>query len=240
MTITLQALSLVEEVEPVQVRFTLRLRDSWSMWMQDGCKVCMDSYVASNGSCFMVTCVIFKKPPLGGRPNTKPGECGTLNTHNRWFILLCHVWGPTWIKIHWNSILVKDPVTYDFTLYLSVHDHTTWFWRGCWDGLWTLSFGLSQSLGHGAWLVCEMALTAGSPRAVLGSWKHLDLTNYVQNSFLDAVLKARCCCILYKQCPNPLNLARFLIRIPRLQAYSGTSNLSSCSLFWVANKTLIS
>ena len=54
-TITLEALSLVEKAELVQVRFTLRLRDQWSMWMQDGCKVYMDSYMASNGSCFMVT-----------------------------------------------------------------------------------------------------------------------------------------------------------------------------------------
>ena len=28
----------------------------------------------------------------------------------------------------------------------------------CWDGLWTLSFGLSQCHGHGSWLVCEVAL----------------------------------------------------------------------------------
>ena len=28
-----------------------------------------------------------------------------------------------------------------------------------WDGLWTLSFGLSQSRGHGSWLVCEVALS---------------------------------------------------------------------------------
>jgi hypothetical protein len=27
-----------------------------------------------------------------------------------------------------------------------------------WDGLWILSFGLSQSHGHGSWLVCEVAL----------------------------------------------------------------------------------
>ena len=53
--ITLQTLSLMEKTELVQVRFTLRLRDQRSMWMQDGCKVCMDSYMASNGSCFMVT-----------------------------------------------------------------------------------------------------------------------------------------------------------------------------------------
>ena len=28
----------------------------------------------------------------------------------------------------------------------------------CWDGLWTLSFGLSQCHGHGSWLVYEAAL----------------------------------------------------------------------------------
>ena len=59
-TITLQALSLVEKAEPFQVRFTLRLRDHQSLWMQDGCKVYMDSYMASNGSHFMVTWIIFK------------------------------------------------------------------------------------------------------------------------------------------------------------------------------------
>ena len=48
-TITLQALSLVEKVEAVQVHFALRLRDQWSMWMQDGCEVYMESYMASNG-----------------------------------------------------------------------------------------------------------------------------------------------------------------------------------------------
>jgi hypothetical protein len=36
-------------------------------------KVYMDSYMPSNGSCFMVTCMdYFSKPPLGGRANTKP------------------------------------------------------------------------------------------------------------------------------------------------------------------------
>ena len=72
-TITLQALSLVEEVQPVQVRyFTLRLGDQRSMRSHDGCKVYMGSYMASNGSCFMVTWDYFQNPPFGGRPNTKP------------------------------------------------------------------------------------------------------------------------------------------------------------------------
>ena len=106
--ITLQALSLVEKAGPVQVCFTLRLRDQRSMWMQDGCKVYMDSYMASNGSCFMVIWIIFKKAPLGGRPNTKLGDHGTPNAHNRWFILFHHVWGPAWIEIHRNSIWLRD------------------------------------------------------------------------------------------------------------------------------------
>ena len=100
MTITLQALSLVGKVEPVQVRFTLRLRDQRSMWMQDdGCIVFMDSYMASNGSCFLVTWIVLQKTPLGSRPNTKPlGDHGTSNARNRWLILFHHVWRPTWIK----------------------------------------------------------------------------------------------------------------------------------------------
>ena len=59
-TITLQTLSLVEKAEPVQVCFTLWLRDQRSMWMQDGCRVYMDSYMASNGSCSIVIWIIFK------------------------------------------------------------------------------------------------------------------------------------------------------------------------------------
>ena len=31
----------------------------------------------------------------------------------------------------------------------------------CWDGPWTLSFGLSQFNGHGSWLMCEVALGVG-------------------------------------------------------------------------------
>jgi hypothetical protein len=60
MTSTLQALSLVEKAEPVQVHFTLRLRDQWSIEMQDGCKVYMDFYMACNELCFTVTWIILK------------------------------------------------------------------------------------------------------------------------------------------------------------------------------------
>jgi hypothetical protein len=59
--------------------------------MQDGCKVYVDSYMASNGSCCSGYLDYFQKPPLGGRPNTKPSEDhGTLNARNRWFVLFYH------------------------------------------------------------------------------------------------------------------------------------------------------
>jgi hypothetical protein len=86
------------------------------------------TYMASNGSCFMVNCIIFKKPLVGGRPNTKPGDHGTPNAHNRWFILFHHVWRPAWI--YRNSLkyhLVEGPGTYGFTLHSRIRDLTTWF-----------------------------------------------------------------------------------------------------------------
>ena len=59
-TITIQALSLMEKAELIQVHFTLHLTDQRSTWMQDGCKVYMDFYMASIGSCFLVTWTILK------------------------------------------------------------------------------------------------------------------------------------------------------------------------------------
>ena len=84
---TLQALSLVGKVDPVQERFTLRLRDQWSRWVQDGWRVYMYSYMASDGSCVHGHLDHFQKLPLGGRPNIKPRDHGTPNTHNRWLIV---------------------------------------------------------------------------------------------------------------------------------------------------------
>ena len=123
MTITLQALSLVEKAEPVQVRFPLRLRDQWSKRMQDGCKVYMDSYMASNGSCFMVTWTIFNNHLLevGLTQNRETMTLRTLTTVDLFYF--------TMLKTHVNrntskQHLVEGPVTYGFTLHLRVCDNT--------------------------------------------------------------------------------------------------------------------
>ena len=91
MTITLQALMLVEKVELVQVRFTLRLRDQRSMWMQDGCEVYMNFYMTSNGSCFMVNWIIFKNHLLevGLTQNRETMALQTLTTVGLFYIILC-------------------------------------------------------------------------------------------------------------------------------------------------------
>ena len=119
----------MEKVEPVQVRFTLHLRDQRSMWMQDGCKVYMDSYMASNGSCFMVTWIIFKTHLLevGLTQNQETMALRTLTTVNLVYFIMREA------RMNRNSLkyhLVEGPVTCGFTLHLRVRDHTTtWFWR---------------------------------------------------------------------------------------------------------------
>ena len=136
----------------------LRFRDQWSMWMRDGCKVCMDSYMASNGSWFMVTWINFKNRLLeaGLTQIRKSMALWTLTIVGLFYFY--HVWeGLAWIDIHWNSIWLR--------LLSHMSSHYTWrsvphymILEVSWDGLWTLSFGLSQFHGHGSWLVCEVAV----------------------------------------------------------------------------------
>jgi hypothetical protein len=98
-TIILQTLSLVGKAEPVQVRFTLRSRDQRSLWMQEGCKVYMDTYMASNGSCFIVIWTIFKNHLVEvGR--TQIWDTMALRTLTTVGLFYFDVWGPAWIDIH--------------------------------------------------------------------------------------------------------------------------------------------
>jgi hypothetical protein len=94
-TITLRALSLVEMEKQVQVHFTLRLRDQRSLGMQDGCKVYVDSYMASNGSCFMVIWIIFKDYLLEVVPTQNQETMALRKLTAADFILFCHMLRPT-------------------------------------------------------------------------------------------------------------------------------------------------
>ena len=97
---------------------------------------------------------LFSNPPLGGRPNIKLGDHGTLYTHNRRFILFYHVWGPAWIVIHCESIWSR------------AHSHMTSHYT--WGSMTTLHdlkrpldtllLGSHNFMVTGSWLVCEVAL----------------------------------------------------------------------------------
>jgi hypothetical protein len=106
---------------------------------------------------------LFQNPPLGGRPNTKLEDHGNLNTQNRWFVPLYHMWGPTWIKLHWNSIWLRAWSHYDFTLHLRVHDQTTWFWRCVGMAFGHFLLGCHNLMVTALSLVCEVALTMWLP-----------------------------------------------------------------------------
>ena len=94
----------------------------------------------------------FQKSPLGGGPNAKPGDHGTPNAHNRWFILLYHMWGPTWIKIHWNSIWLKamSHMTshYSWGSVIAIHDFGGVLGQPLDTFFWALTIPWSGLLGH--------------------------------------------------------------------------------------------
>ena len=127
MTITHHAFPLVETMEPVQVRFKLRLRDQQSM---------MDvksTWVLTWHRMHHVHDHLdyFQKPLLGYRPNTKPlGDHGTPNAHNCRLILFYHVWRPAWIYIFIGIVFGWGPSHIWLHTTLEGPNHTTWVW-GC-------------------------------------------------------------------------------------------------------------
>ena len=118
------------------------------MWMQDGCKIYMDSYMASNGSCFMVTSTTFKNHlmEVGLTQDWKTMALQMLTTiglfyfimfedPREWkFIEIAFDWGPNHIWLHTT---LEGPWPHYMILEVS------------WDGIWTLSFGLSHFHGFG-------------------------------------------------------------------------------------------
>ena len=92
--------------------------------MQDGCQVYMDSYLAWNGSRFMVTWTIFKNHLLevGLTQNRETMALRTVTIVDLSY-LSC-------VRTRMNRISFKEHlgeglVPYDFTLHLRIRDHTT-------------------------------------------------------------------------------------------------------------------
>ena len=121
-------------------------------------EVYMDSYMASNGSCFTVTWTNFKNHLLEVGLTQTVGDHGTPNTHKCWFILLYYVWGSIWIEeIHWNSIWSRDrshmTSHYTWGSMTALHDFGGVLGRPLDTFSWALTISWS-----GSWLVCKVAL----------------------------------------------------------------------------------
>ena len=92
MTITLQALSLVEKAETVQVRFTLYARGTKGVReCKMDVKVYTDSYMELNRSCFMVIWIIFKNHLLkvGQTQNQETMTLRTLTAVGWFYSIMC-------------------------------------------------------------------------------------------------------------------------------------------------------
>ena len=99
-TITLQALSLVEKADPVQVQLIHTTLEGPMEYVNARWMSSLHGFLSGiDWIVFHGRLDYFQKPPLGGRSNVKPGDHGTPNVHNRWFSLCYHVWGPCMNKI---------------------------------------------------------------------------------------------------------------------------------------------
>jgi hypothetical protein len=124
----------------------------------------------------------FQKPSIGGRPNTRPGDHGTMNTHNRWFILFYHVQGPAWIEIHWNDVWLraKSHMTshYAWGSVTTLHDFGGVLGRPL-DAILALTISWARLLAHVwsgprcPWIF--LGITGQDPSVPKSNWLHVDI-----------------------------------------------------------------
>ena len=161
--------------------FTPRLRDQRSKWMQDGCTVYLVSYMALNGSCFMVTWTILKNHHLevGLTQNQEVVALQNLTTVDLLYFIMCDL---TWLEIHWNIIWWREwshmASHYTWGPMTTLHDFGNV--SGCHVDI---SFGLSRFHGHGSWLVCEVALRLQWRGVLVKNFRGMEQYDWLQTRF---------------------------------------------------------
>jgi hypothetical protein len=158
----------------------------------------------------------FQKPPLEGKPNTKLGDHGTPNVHSRWLLLFIHMWRPTWIEIHWNSIWLRTPShmtsQYTWTFVTTLHDPGTAFGHfvlGSHNFMVTaLGPCVKRPLLHMAHLVIFLERTSIS-RQVEHRHRFVSFTFHISVTYIPAAFKKSTCLlgIAAKNCINWYMLA---------------------------------
>ena len=106
----------------------------------------------------------------------KPGDHGTLNTHNHWSILLYHMWGPAWIEIHWNSIWLRarSHMTSHYTWgsVTTLHDFGGVVGRPLDTFFWALTISWSRQLAR-VWSGPSAVHMSGDQPLCLAEWMKL-------------------------------------------------------------------
>ena len=121
-------------------------------WMQDGCKVYMDSYTASNRSCYILTWIFFKCNLLevGLTQNRETMALQMLTTVGLFYIIMCE--DPAWIEIPWNSIWLRaqSHVTSHYTRgsVTTLHDFGGVLGRPLGTFFWVVTMSWSRLLAH--------------------------------------------------------------------------------------------
>jgi hypothetical protein len=126
-------------------------RPSWS-------KFALHYAWGTNGVCECTMDVNSTWTPTWHRMNHVPWSLGIFIDVD--LLYFYNVWGPVWIKIHWNSIWLRAP-SHMTSHYTWKYVTTLHVFGGDLGRPLDTSFGLSQFHGHGSWLVCEVALCVG-------------------------------------------------------------------------------
>ena len=183
-------------------------------WMCDGCKVYMDSYVASNGSCFKVTWTILKNRllHLGLTQNQETMALWTLITVGLFYCIMCEDshkqkvieiafgWGPRHIWLHTT---LEDPWPHHMILVV------------CWNGLWKLFFwALTISW---SWLLARMWCGPN----IRGSHTASENESFYENEKLLRILKSQSGDVIHGSVVTPLG------------AVFGMENESLRIIYWI-------
>ena len=145
--------------------------------------------MASNGSCFMVTWIIFKNHLLEVGLTQIRESMGTPNTYNRWLVLFYHAWGPAQTKIHWNSISLRTrshmTSHYTWGFVITLHDFGGVLGRPLDTSFWALTVSWSQLLAC-VWSGPYMMLNSLSKfwEYHLGAFKSLPWHSFSYSHFL--------------------------------------------------------
>ena len=156
------------DLEPVQVRFTLCLRDQGGMWSARWMRSLHGFLHSIKWTMFHGHLDYFQKPPLGGRPNAKPRDHVAPNAHKCCFILFDHMRGPTWIEIRWNCMWLRTrthmPSHYTWRSVTTLRDFGSALDRPLGNFLWALTISWSWLLALvKQWLGRFLSITGWDP-----------------------------------------------------------------------------